>query len=900
MEFSLSSQSWFVKGYFPYVPLNGKSMETGKDLKGLTDWVPASVPGGVHYDLFRAGWIDNPYIDMNSLKAEWVENKWWMYKTAFSKQDFAQASDGNSPFVGVDTGTPKVQLIFKGLDYEAIVYLNHRRLGAHIGMYDPAVFDITDIYENTDTFELRVLFKHVPEEMGQIGYTSRTRTQKSRFNYKWDFGTRLVNIGIWDDVVLKVTHCASIEEVHTKTRVNLKVPQQSAAIETSFLVETRIAACAHSDGVVPSSTRQFTENMTFEITCTHPNGEVADTVRGLVDAGRSRQSARLTISDPALWYPNGFGEQPLYEISIRLFKDEQLCDEQTLKIGIRQLEYVQNEDALNAFPYTFVVNGHKIYIKGVNMTPLEHVYGIVTTTHYEWLVRQMKRANVNMVRIWGGGLIEKEALYDLCDQHGIMVWQEFIQSSSGIDNTPSHDPDFLELLKESSIAAIKGRRNHVSLAVWSGGNELQDGPNQPSTLDDENISMLKSLVETYDGERMFLPTSASGPVEFVTSKKNMGHDVHGHWEYLGNPEHYRVYTNSDNLFHSEFGTPGATSARNMRKFLSPVHQHPAPMTTDLVWRFHGEWWDTYGNVTELFGPQDDLTAFSDGSQWIQAEGLRFIVEANERKKFHNSGSIIWQLNEPWPNVSCTSLMDYFGDTKMAYHFISRTFAPVHVSLTYSKLNHSIGDIFAGQLFLHSSGPKRQIGVHVLVFNEHGETLYEEVFDTMTEPLRCPKVGSLEFEVTRQHAELFFIRADVKTSEGVARGDVYTFSTRTEAIYAPALQFSPGSVTVQPSNDWQQVSEIGFSNESWVRRYELKNTAQRVVLHVRAEEASDTFWMEATPNFVTLLPSETVTVEVLCQVKSAAGFLYANMTNDVNAPSELTREPNIQFRQFSEY
>ena len=192
MEIALSQLSWELKGYWPYVPEKEKSMETGQTLHGVTGWIPARVPGGVHADLFRAGLIPDPYFGMNSLSCEWVENRWWMYRTAFP-----------ASLEGQDLTSQRVVLVCKGLDYDADVFFNDERVAEHRGgMFVPLRVELTGRVREQN--RLVVIFRGVPREMGQIGFTSRTSTQKSRFNYKWDFSTHLVNIGFWQDVVLEV------------------------------------------------------------------------------------------------------------------------------------------------------------------------------------------------------------------------------------------------------------------------------------------------------------------------------------------------------------------------------------------------------------------------------------------------------------------------------------------------------------------------------------------------------------------------------------------------------------------------------------------------------------------------------------------------------------------------
>lgn len=179
-------------------------METGRAMKGLTPWIDCQVPGGVALALYRAGWIEHPYFGMNSLKAEWIEHRWWMYETTFRK-----------PML---EGT-RFSLVFHGVDYDALIYLNNQFLGEHVGMYDAFSFDITDTFLEAETLKLVVILKDAPDEMGQVGYTSETQTQKSRFNYKWDFGTRLVNLGIWKDVEIIAEEACALRDLHVRTDV---------------------------------------------------------------------------------------------------------------------------------------------------------------------------------------------------------------------------------------------------------------------------------------------------------------------------------------------------------------------------------------------------------------------------------------------------------------------------------------------------------------------------------------------------------------------------------------------------------------------------------------------------------------------------------------------------------
>ncbi|UJF31797.1 glycoside hydrolase family 2 protein [Paenibacillus hexagrammi] len=866
MELSLREYKWYVKGYWPWVPVKGSSMEIGTELMGVTDWLPATVPGGVHQDLYQAGLIQNPYQDLNSLHCEWVENRWWVYKTTFERPPISGS---------------KVELIFKGLDYEAIVYVNNQCLGEHKGMYHPAVFDITEILDQHDHMELVVVLKQAPDEMAQIGKTSETFTQKSRFNYKWDFSTRLVNVGIWDDVILRVHNEYSLRDVYIQTDMD----------NGEGVVRVSAAAMSNMEDLDPST------DLKLSLQVTDPQGGSAGEITYDIQAGQKLPAAELRIPSPQLWYPNGYGEQPLYKVEIKLSDSARQFDSWTQYTGLRKLEYVSNEDSPSeALPYTFVVNGKKIYIKGVNMTPLDHLYGNVSESRYDWIVHLAKSAHMNMIRIWGGGIIEKPYLYELCDRYGIMIWQEFIQSSSGVDNIPSKRPEFLELLKISAVEALRNRRNHVCLTVWSGGNELMSAPNTPSTYEDENLAILKALVAEYDPQRLFLPTSASGPVQYITPEKGVSHDVHGHWKFQNNPHHYELYGEADHLFHSEFGVDGVSAVKSIRKFLSPDHQHPVPMTDSFVWRHHGEWWDTYDRDMNMFGSIADLPQFVDCSQWIQAEGLRFILEANRRRQFHNSGSIVWQLNEPWPNVSCTNLVDYYKETKMAYYWVKKAFAPEHVSMDYRKLNYEAGENFAAPVFVHRNDKSAFTKVRALVLDSSGVELHVQHFEGESAGGRSTMLGELKFTVPQTENGLFFIRLYLETGTTGSVENIYVMSTVKEHVYAPALSMNGAALTVEAKNEWVQSAEIGPDGcEIMNKVFVVTNTGTEAALFVYPQEQTDRYWMTADRAYDCIFPGEKLEVTVTCMEKS--GELFTKPEIRKKDECFINGNPVIEFLYF---
>lgn len=840
MEISLSNLNWEVKGYWPYVPEKEKSMETGQTLHGVTGWMPARLPGGVHSDLYRAGMLENPYFGLNSLACEWVENRWWMYRVSFP-----------GVFNGRDLTKETVTLLCKGLDYDADLFFNDEKIAEHRdGMFVPLEVELTGKLRADN--RLVVIFRGIPREMGQIGYTSRTSTQKSRFNYKWDFSTHLVNIGFWQDVVLKVGETVCLQDDFLRSaydgntgllRFSAKVVKKEGREENAAgLLRLKVSGPVYRNLSGISALEHKKEN-------------------GIVISGEypvqpdEKVSAELEIQKPALWYPNGAGEQPLYEVTAQYVENGCVCWEKQYEQGIRSLQLVHNEkEHENALPYTFVVNGRKLYCKGVNMTPLDHVYGCVDTSRYEAMVRYMVNAGINLVRVWGGGLIEKEEFYRLCDENGLLIWQEFIQSSSGIDNIPCEDEAFLRLLQKNTEAAVRQKRNHTALAVYGGGNELMEREDTPVSLENKNVKMLAEIVRRLDGTRMFYPTSATGPREFLSREKGVSHDVHGSWRYEGNPEHYSFYGNSDNLFHSEFGMDGVSCVSSLKKFLPESALHPTPMSGDLNWQHHGELWGTYFRDCEIFGEipktREHLQEFVDCSQYMQAEGLRYIIESDRRRAFQNSGVIIWQINEPWPNASCTNLVDYYHVPKAAYSETVRVFAPFHVSMEYPGLTLTPGETVNFPVWLSHDGEAQKARVKIQVLSKSGSLLTEETLETTAPQNRSAQVGFCRFTVPEE--PLVLVRLLAECGENTSE-NVYIFGTHKEGVLS-GLRTSKAQVEVLEETD------TPLSQGSFRKTVKLKNTGTEAAVQVSMETPG--YCLLGKENHLTLFPGECRSMEFL--------------------------------------
>lgn len=782
-----------------------------------TLWIQAQVPGTVQDDAAEAGLIPDFTHDFNSRACEWTSERDWVYLREFPTPDL---------FPGA-----VVRLCFEGVDYACHVFLNGRHLGDHEGMYDRFEFDVTEAVAASGLNQLVVVVEHAPREVGQIGRTSQVRLWKARFAYDWDWCTRLVPVGIYDRVRLSLTGPAYVKDVQVHTHLDADLRQAAVGVE-AFVGAARLT----------SLSVRTVLSLQGERLAEHENPLLAT-------GDRTGSAARFVLPEPQLWWPNGYGDQPLYQATVTLAGDDgSVLDERTVSFGLRRVCAVANDEAPpDALPYVLEVNGQRVFIKGWNWAPIHQLYGRERPGRYERWLRLARNAHCNLLRVWGGGLLEKECFYDLCDRLGIMVWQEFIQSSSGIDNRPSTDPHYLAYIKDQAEKMIPRRRNHPSLVLWCGGNELMHDDWRP--LDDTHpaLAVLKDCVRRLDPDRLWLPTSASGPVANA-SVENVGrmHDVHGPWQYQGPVGHYALYNAIDPLLHAEFGVEGAANLAAMRRSNTESLLWPQDETNPLCLH-KGAWWIHRSMLESVFGRFDDLEEYVRCSQFLQAEGLRYAIEANRRRKWHCAGTSPWQFNETWPNLNCTNVVDFYGQPRPAYWWCRQAYEPLHPSARYDRLGWSPGETFAAEVWLNNSLAAIPVTLSWTLLDLHGATLANGETDLEAPAAAARQVGTVRWQVTAVPGQAFILRLQAATVDRKVPPNDYLFSTAPEPIFT-ALRSAP-QTTVHARRTCQGI--------------EVSNSGAACALFVRLEPQGDD-WLELGRNHFLLLPGETTCVEAFPQ------------------------------------
>jgi len=633
-----STLNWTLAGWTPDGWRLVRTMEIGADTRAEVAPVPAKVPGSVQHALLAAGKIPDWNVGINARACEWVENRHWIFSTRI-------------PAASIPKGR-RIRLRCDGLDYSGWILVNGVEAGVFNGSLTPHAFDITK-YVGTNDVTLEIIFDLPPRWLGQLGYTSRISDWKPRFNYTWDWIPRLVQIGIWDDIALEFTDGDEIGPLELTTDVDVATSLGALTIRA-----TPLGSRATTARVVLAS----------------PEGNLLDVS---VDLGQLAAGASFGDIPVKLWRPNGAGERTLYRVTIEILDaNGATLDSASRQVGFRKIAWEQNPGAPEgADPWLCVVNGEPLFLQGVNWTPIRPNFADVTPEQYRSLLEQYRDLGVNMLRVWGGAFLEKEIFYDICDELGLMVWQEFPLSSSGVDNMPPQDRETIDSMDAIVRSYISRRAHRASLIVWCGGNELQDACGIPLTLGHPMVARMNSLVRDLDPARRFLATSSTGP-RFYAQREDMGKglhwDVHGPWT-LGEMtmDEWREYWSSDDaLFRSESGAPGASSADLIRAFRGDCAETPGTLDNDL-WR-QTSWWIEWPLFAKEFGREPaDLDEYVTWSQTRQATALELLLEIEKRRFPEIGGVLFWMGHDCFPCTANTSIIDFWGRPKPAAIAVSR-------------------------------------------------------------------------------------------------------------------------------------------------------------------------------------------------------------------------------------
>lgn len=665
---------------------------------GTNDWHTATVPGCIHTDLLSNKMIPDPFYRDNESKVQWVDKYSWEYKTVIS----------------IDKTTlqrQNIELSFKGLDTFTEIYLNDQHILTTDNMFREWNSDVKKILlEGNNT--LRILF-HSPVVMGilsrdkfnieaPLGYnlefvansdwpTVGPYVRKAAYMFGWDWGPKLTTSGIWRPVFLKAWDNARIN--------GIQIVQDSITAKKAYLsTVVTIEAASAFNGVL---------NFSYAL-----NGKSISLNSHPVEMQKGLNEVKLdfAINNPAIWWPNGLGDHPIYQFTGSLTMGKNEIDRFETRSGLRTIKLVQKPEKDGGKSFYFEVNGIAVFAKGSNYIPSDIFPSRVTNSHYEELITTATEANMNMFRVWGGGIYENDIFYDLCDQNGIMIWQDFAFAS----HSPDY-PEYQESMGREFKENIQRLRNHPCIALWCGNNEVDliwnilmkkyfgmEIPKEGNILssilpllpaagkvdpkvtkrvekayEDIFYSMIPEAIEKFDyNSHDYWPSSPMGgyrdPMAFGKSQSG---DMHYYVAYVNKPFSNILETKSH--FFSEYGFQSWPDKKVVYQFTAPEDRDK----NSAVMRAHNK--AMIGNsvldkyIKMYYKLPKDFDSYIYITQVLQDACMKLSLETHRRWMPYTMGSLYWQLNDVWPVASWASI-DFQNNPKGLYYIVKKAFNPIIV------------------------------------------------------------------------------------------------------------------------------------------------------------------------------------------------------------------------------
>jgi beta-mannosidase len=635
-------------------------------------WIGARVPGSVFSDLLREGLMEDPFYRDNEDKAVGLSYHDYEYKREFDISPEMLEKD-------------RIFLYCEGLDTITQIRINSRKVARTNNMHRRYEFDIKKLLKAgrnsihiifySPTKFIRKIHKKNPLWGGtlDVAMPGFYHLRKANCMFGWDWGPRIPDSGIWRDIGLKLYNKGRLKDIYVTQEHRRK--NVVIGVQINFEVWTR-------------------REVYLEVLITPPGrSEIIKTIK--IKEGDSKGFLHFKINDPMLWWPNGYGEQPLYGVRINLKYGDNLLDSKDFMIGLRTIDIRQKKDRWGK-SFEFVVNGVPIFAKGANYIIEDSLMPRYSEERTEKLINDCIEANFNCIRVWGGGIYPPDYFYDLCDRYGLIVWQDFMFACS----VDPQGRKITENIKKELEDNIKRIRNHACLGLWCGNNEIEwmihiveNKP--PEELKIPQIAMLPKLrqmkntyinlfeksipeiVRKYDPERFYWPSSPSSGGKFNNPNGSSIGDVH-YWEVWHELKPFEEYRKHYFRFTSEFGFQSFPGIKTIKSFTIPDDRN----IFSYVMEKHQKNGLANGKIltylSETFKYPKDFESLLYTSQILQAEAIKYGVEHWRRNRGRCMGSLYWQLNDCWP-VASWSGIDYFGRWKALHYYARRFYSPVLIS-----------------------------------------------------------------------------------------------------------------------------------------------------------------------------------------------------------------------------
>ena len=677
-------------------------------------WLEASVPGDVHTDLLKNGLIEDPFYRLNEHDLQWIDKTDWEYKTEF---DLSQK----------DLNSHSLALEFQGIDTYSSIYLNDSLIGTTDNMFIGKTVDIKNFAKLGKNKLYIKLFSPINKgvklhdslgydissfnandlaEIGKVEGNKRVSvfTRKAPYHFGWDWGPRLVTSGIWQPINIKTWNYFNIEDLYIR--------QISLNENASLVAEIELESYLEIDEIIS------------EI---YVDNKKVSTDLVYINKGTNKIEIPFTIKDYELWWPNGMGNQNMYDVKVKLRSNNNFVTS-SKRVGLREINLVTSEDSIGNNFY-FEVNKKPVFMKGVNYIPQDIFLNRVSDDKYEELLESAVDANMNMIRVWGGGIYENEIFYNLCDEKGLLVWQDFMFACAMYPG----DEDFLKSVEQEAKYNVKRLRGHPSIALWCGNNEVRSAwknwgwekdvmenqsPEIASVIskayDDVFHKILPEVVNNLDTSTAYWPSSPGSTFSGGTESYTSG-DAH-YWGVWWGKEDFESYNQKVPRFMSEFGFQSFPEFSSVDKY---TNESDYSIYSEVM-KSHQR--SSIGNSTiedymlRHYNKPKSFKGYLYVSQILQAYGMSIGMESHRRNKGYSMGSLYWQLNDCWPVASWSSI-DYFGKWKALHYSTKKAFQPVLINFFKSDSEielHIISDLLES----------KEVVLNLKVLSFSGEVLYE--------------------------------------------------------------------------------------------------------------------------------------------------------------------------------
>jgi beta-mannosidase len=644
-----------------------------------TKWINAVVPGCVHSDLLRNKLIPDPYYRTNEKDLQWIDKKDWEYRTTFDVSDKVFKND-------------HVELVFKGLDTFAEVYMNNKKVLSTDNMFREWVVDVKKgIHKGNNN--LRIVFLSpinqglkLLKEYGYVLQASNDQSiiggllkdevvspfvRKAPYHFGWDWGPRFVTSGIWQPAFVRAWNNYKITDLY--------IQQQSLTDQLAVL----------NAQIEIQSTKNQKVELEISTETILPVRQIAKLKKGL-----NMINIPFEIKNPKRWWTNGLGKQNLYKVNVKISAN-QTVDIKTTEIGLRTLKLIQKPDSAGHSFY-FELNGVPVFAKGENHIPNDMFADRLTHQVYDWEIETATKSNLNMLRVWGGGIYEDDYFYQLCDRNGILIWQDFMFAGALYPGNKA----FLNSIIMEACYQVKRLRNHPSIALWCGNNEIDTGwqnydpkggwgwkelynEDQKrqiwSAYDTTFNHIFPDIVKSNLGQTPYWQSSPSSILpEKYANDTNKNGDVH-YWGVWWGKQPFEKFTTNIGRFMSEYGFQSFPELETVKKYSLPEDYD----IESEVMRSHQR--SSIGNKTIInymdmyYRKPANFEKFLYVGQVLQAYGIKFAMESHRRAMPYNMGSLVWQINDCWP-VASGSSSDYFHRWKALQYEIKRSFEPIIISV----------------------------------------------------------------------------------------------------------------------------------------------------------------------------------------------------------------------------